>query len=87
MNKKYLLIALPAFLVLSGCGSRAFNKEEVVQPNVTMSEDTLAHEEIFGGEEDTVEFRPTIASPLNATLPEASAKIGRELFCIISNKS
>lgn len=49
MNKKLLLLALPALMVLSGCGR--------INNNVTprndfdfLQEDTLAHEEIFGGE-------------------------------------
>ena len=57
MKKKFLLTFLPAFLILSACnGGLKQNKEnnenvpdEVSEANGDFEEDTLAHEELFGG--------------------------------------
>ena len=50
MKKKLLLIALPALMVLSGC-SNALVEQPVNNNNeIVLEEDTLAHEEIFGGQ-------------------------------------
>ena len=43
MNKKLLLLALPAFMVLSGCGARGFEQPEE-RPEAAMSETTVAQE-------------------------------------------
>ena len=78
MNKKLLLIALPALMVMSSCTymSSATNVNKGADLFV---EDTLAHEEIFGGEEDTVELGLVKNNPFRATLPEANAKIGYQI--------
>lgn len=50
MKKKLLLVALPALMVLSGCSNVNLEKAEKVENNeVLLREDTLAHEELFGG--------------------------------------
>ena len=48
MNKKLLLLALPALMVLSGCGR--VNNVATRNDFNFLQEDNLAHEEIFGGE-------------------------------------
>ena len=48
MNKKLLLLALPALMVLSGCGR--VNNTATRNDFNFLQEDNLAHEEIFGGE-------------------------------------
>ena len=70
MNKKLLLLAIPAFMVLSGCGARpAQNQEE--RPEAAMSEDTVAQEE------DAQQLvRPT---PYKATLTSDYVKIGYQI--------
>ena len=55
MKKKLLLTFLPAVLVLSACGGRALqnnpnNNNGAIEAEDIFEEDTLAHEEIFGGE-------------------------------------
>ena len=44
MKKRLLLLALPAFMALSGCSGISVSPKA----NDLMVEDTLAHEEIFG---------------------------------------
>lgn len=51
MKKKLLLAVLPAVMVLTSCGARPATNEKV------FLEDTLAHEEIFGGFESPVDLR------------------------------
>lgn len=46
MKKRFLLTVIPALLVLSSCGIKPSVKAEPI-----FQEDTLAHEEIFGGED------------------------------------
>ena len=77
MNKKVLLLALPAFMVLSGCNARAIEKPVNNQPALEMCEDNLAHEEIFGGEQDTVVL--TKKSPYKVALTTDSVKIGYQI--------
>ena len=81
MKKKLFLVALPLFMALSGC--QAPRQSEQPQPeNETpasqMSEDTLAHEEVFGGAEDTHALN-FVKSPLRAPLTAASVKIGYQI--------
>ena len=75
MNKKLLLIALPALMVLAGCNNQA--KAEVKpEPNLEENyflEDTEAHEEIFGGEQ-LKKDNPFKVDPV--THPDADPSIG-----------
>ena len=51
MNKKLLLIVLPALMAISGCSKlsvRPVNNANENPVNDIMAEDTLAHEELFG---------------------------------------
>ena len=48
MKKKFLLLTLPALMVLSGCSSVSLKQKENI-----MLEDTVAHEEIFGEAEES----------------------------------
>ena len=51
MKKKLLLIALPALMALSGCANVSLNKvDEAKELLNVVTEDTLAHDDIFGGE-------------------------------------
>lgn len=47
MKKKFLLTVIPALMILSSCAG-AGPKQEMVQQEPEMVEDTLAHEELFG---------------------------------------
>ena len=47
MKKKFLLTVIPALMILSSCAG-AGPKQEVIQLEPEMVEDTLAHEELFG---------------------------------------
>lgn len=77
MNKKLLLIALPALLAMSGCQAARVNNQPENKALVSeMVEDTLAHEEIFGGVEDTHIFK---ANPSKATVGEPTVKIGCQI--------
>lgn len=74
--KKSLLIALPVLLVLSGC-SRPIEKPKENYQAAAMSEDNLAHEEVFGGEEDTkVLFNK---NPYKAALTSDFVKVGYQI--------
>ena len=65
MKKSLLLAVLPAFMVLSGCSlGPKTNKNNMI-------EDTLIHEEIFGGLSD-VEFKPIKLEP-NKALPSGTS--------------
>ena len=78
MSKKLLLLALPALMVLSSCGARTIEKPVNNQPALEMCEDNLAHEEIFGGEQDTAIL--TKKNPYRlVTLTSASVKIGYQI--------
>ena len=50
MKKKLLLIALPALMVLSGCSNALVEQPALNNDAIVLEEDTLAHEEIFGGQ-------------------------------------
>ena len=77
MSKKLLLLALPALMVLSGCGAHNIEKPANKQA-LEMCEDNLAHEEIFGGEQDTAIL--TKKNPYKlVTLTSASVKIGYQI--------
>ena len=75
MNKKLLLLALPALMVLSGCGASTVDKP--VMNKLEMSEDNLAHEEIFGGEQDTKVLIKK--NPYKVALTSESVKIGYQI--------
>ena len=78
MSKKLLLLALPALMVLSSCGARTIEKPVNNQPALEMCEDNLAHEEIFGGEQDTAIL--TKKNPYRlVTLTADSVKIGYQI--------
>ena len=65
MKKSLLLAVLPALMVLSGCSlGPKTNKNNMI-------EDTLIHEEIFGGLSD-VEFKPIKLEP-NKALPSGTS--------------
>ena len=50
MKKKLLLIALPALMVLSGCSHASIKPvEKEVLSDAVMLEDTVAHDDLFGG--------------------------------------
>ena len=51
MKKKYLLAVLPAVMVLASCGMRPATN------NKAFVEDTLAHEEVFGGVDNAIDLR------------------------------
>ena len=70
MNKKLLLLAIPAFMALSGCSNRPVEKPEEL-PAAQMSEDTVAHEE---GAEQLVR-----TTPLRATLASDYVKVGYQI--------
>lgn len=67
MNKKVFLAALPAIMVLTSCGFRPAANNKV------FLEDTLAHEEIFGGFENAVDLKPRRAEQENRSLESISA--------------
>ena len=71
MNKKLLLLTLPAFMVLSACGGRPVEKPVEELPAAQMSEDTVAHEE---GTEQLVR-----TTPLRATLTSEYVKVGYQI--------
>ena len=48
MKKKFLLTIIPALMVLSACAGTA-PKQEAIPQEPEFVEDTLAHEEVFGG--------------------------------------
>ena len=75
MSKKLLLLALPALMVLSGCGASTVDKP--VMNKLEMSEDNLAHEEIFGGEQDTKVLIKK--NPYKVALTSESVKIGYQI--------
>ena len=54
MKKNLLLIALPALMILSSCSRAGL---AIAQKEVNFKEDTLAHSEIFGGQEEAVDLR------------------------------
>lgn len=77
MNKKLLLVTLPVLLAMTGCQSARVNNQLVNKALVSdMVEDTLAHEEVFGGVEDTHIFK---ANPAKATVGEPTVKIGCQI--------
>ena len=77
MNKKILLVTLPILLAMTGCQSARVNNQPENKALVSeMVEDTLAHEEVFGGAEDTHVFK---ANPSKATVTEPSVKIGCQI--------
>ena len=59
MKKKFLLMIIPALMALSSCAG-AGPKEEIKQ-EPEMVEDTLAHEEIFGGVAEIVDNMKALA--------------------------
>lgn len=59
MNKKLLLLTLPAIMVLSSCTALKAN----VKGNILMAEDNLAHEEIFGEAVEAGELGLKLAAP------------------------
>ena len=71
MNKKLLLLALPAFMVLSGCGARGFEQPEE-RPEAAISEATVAQEE---DAHEFVRTAPAKAASLNAE----SVKVGYQI--------
>lgn len=78
MKKKLLLIALPALMVLSGCGNvqKEQPKVEPEQPVVEFEEDTVAHEEIFG---EAVEAKQPAIRKMGELDDEPAYKIGYQL--------
>ena len=76
MNKKLLLLALPALMVLSSCTALRTNAKD----NVLMAEDTLAHEEIFGEAVEGGDLGLKLAAPQRAPEIDASfSKIGYQI--------
>ena len=57
MKKKFLLTVIPALMILSSCAG-AGPKQEMVQLEPEMVEDTLAHEELFGQGGKAVKLTP-----------------------------
>ena len=57
MKKKLLLTLIPAFMILTACAG-AGPKQEAVQLEPEMVEDTLAHEELFGQGGQAVKLTP-----------------------------
>ena len=80
MNKKLLLVALPVLLAMSGCqAARGINNQPENKALVSeMSEDTLAHEEVFGDSNDIHVFAGK-SNPLKATLAEPDVKLGCQI--------
>ena len=77
MNKKLLLVTLPILLAMTGCQSARINDQPENKALVAdMVEDTLAHEDVFGGAEDTHIFK---ANPSKATLADSAVKIGCQI--------
>ena len=78
MKKKLLLIALPALMVLSGCGNvqKEQPKVESEQPAIQFEEDTVAHEEIFG---EAVEAKQPAIRKMGELDDEPAYKIGYQL--------
>lgn len=74
MNKKLLLLALPAFMVLSGCTS--LRATGTVTKDFNIVEDNLAHEEIFG--------EAKVADPSIRRMPvvgnQTDYKVGYQLY-------
>ena len=70
MNKKLLLLALPAFMVLSGCGARGFEQPEE-RPEAAMSESTIAQEE------DAEQL--VMSAPYRAPMASDFVKIGYQI--------
>ena len=74
MNKKLLLLALPAFMVLSGCTS--LRATGTVTKDFNVVEDNLAHEEIFG--------EAKVADPSIRRMPvvgnQTDYKVGYQLY-------
>lgn len=79
MKKKLLLIALPALMALSGCANVSIKPAEQKAPAIElMAEDNLAHEEIFGGLEDSAKLVKTNVSKL-AALEADDVKVGYQI--------
>lgn len=80
MNKRFLLIALPAIMALSGCQASLGLKQQQKDNNpvLEMAEDTLAHEEVFGGAENTHAISEHL-QPKKAKLTADSVKIGYQI--------
>lgn len=57
MRRKYLLTIIPAFMILSACAGAGV-KQEMVQLEPEMVEDTLAHEELFGQGSQALKLTP-----------------------------
>lgn len=74
MRKKLFLLALPALMVLTGCsGLSASPKAEI------MSEDNLAHEEIFGAAIDSGELGLKKGAPRKLAFASDFVKIGYQI--------
>lgn len=79
MKNKFLLLTLPILLAMSGCQSaRVVDQPKNKALISEMTEDTLAHEEVFGGAESAHIFVPK-ANPSKATLVESSVKVGCQI--------
>ena len=76
MKKKLLLLTLPALMVLSGCAGVSASPKA----NNLMTEDTLAHEEIFGEVVEAGELGLKKLGPRKApTIDAAFSKIGYQI--------
>ena len=75
MNKKLLLIALPALMTLSAC-SGAFGPQKAAN---LMAEDTVAHEEVFGDAAEAKELALGKLSPRKIAFDEDFVKVGYQM--------
>ena len=55
MKKSYLLAVIPALMVLTSCAGAGVKEEIKQEPEIL--EDTLAHEEIFGGVGEAIDLK------------------------------
>lgn len=76
MKKRLLLAVLPALLALSGCKSLDFGNAEKAD---LFKEDTLAHEEIFGGAEEIGYFGKQTIMNRNPGQAITTPKIGYQI--------
>lgn len=77
MKKRLFLGILPALLILSACNGGV---QQIEDKNIFL-EDTLAHEEIFGGEETgNRDLKPYRLNDDPVTHPDSDASIGVQFF-------
>lgn len=77
MKKRLFLGILPALLILSACNGGV----QQIEDNNIFLEDTLAHEEIFGGEETgNRDLKPYRLNDDPVTHPDSDASIGVQFF-------